>query len=189
MDHPFLWAYLLLAGCIFWPDFDQPSQMKSRKVEIYLVGNAQQTRGETQFFQPESLTSSDLLFLSDSDIISYEMVGDTSDQNRTDLQYFLHLSEPGQEKLAHLDSVELCCGRRFIITVDRRPIFGGYFWNLFSSFSCDWIVAVWDQSSKRLVLERGYPSSQFAKGHADRRSDHYLLAAFQETGRLVRKIE
>jgi hypothetical protein len=160
-------------------------QMDSDRIEIYLIGEREdrQLRGATQFFLPVVLTTSDSVFISDSEILSYEIIETSTDS--TCIKYYLNLTENGRRKMARLGLVELSGGRKFAISVNGKPVYGGYFWNLLSSYSCDWIV-IPAKLSEKLSIEAGYPNKAFTNRHVDPRDNRILVEAFEASQRLIR---
>jgi len=80
-------------------------------------------------------------------------------------------------------------GRSFIVCVDRRPVYWGAFWVMWSSMSFDG-VAIWlppmSEDSQVIRLELGYPSSFFYEG-ADPRNSPAILESLKEAGKLIHK--
>ncbi|WP_214293284.1 hypothetical protein, partial [Escherichia coli] len=88
------------------------------------------------FFPNESdLPQSPLI--TNEEIISYQLKWDSASN---DSVYILELKDAGIDKVRHLTNVGVRQGKPFALCVNRKPVFGGYFWSPFSSYSCDWIV-------------------------------------------------
>lgn len=156
------------------------------KIEIYLIDkeNTGSPNYQPGYFLPKSRDLSDLPLITDEEILSYEVVEDLS-KNPLEVKYFLHVNKNGWEKIKRLENISVSSGQRFAVTVNRETVYGGYFWNPVSSFSCDWIVISGWQSEK-LELRKGYPESHFASAHSDPRGSELLIQAFAKTRRLFR---
>jgi hypothetical protein len=157
-------------------------------IEIFLVDKV--TYSDTtnqksgQYFKCSATDLPANVFIADNEIIGYEISKDTSQQYNQGQLYYLRLSKSGQDKLRELKAIPLCCGQRFVISVNRQPIYGGYFWNSFSSFGCAWLT-ITAIGSDRLPIERGLPYVNFTDKHGDPRNDKILIDAFKMTGRLI----
>lgn len=157
------------------------------RIEIYLIDQEKNTDTpdyQPGYFLPKLHDLSALPFIADKEICSYEVVEDPS-KNPREVKYFLHISENGREKIKQLGNISVSRGQRFAIAVNRELVYGGYFWNPVSSFSCDWIVVSGWQSGK-MELRKGYPGSHFASAHSDPRASELLIQAFAHTHRLIR---
>lgn len=158
------------------------------KIEIYLVDEkpaAAKTGGG--YFDCKTTKLAVPSFITDNEITGYEIINDTVTRYNRGKIYYLHLDTTAQSKVAGLTrNIPLCCGQRFVLTVNRTPIYGGYFWNVFSSFGCTWI-AILTSHSKKLQIERGVPYDYFDTNQIDPRGDIKLLTAFKATGRLIEK--
>ena len=87
-----------------------------------------------------------------------------------DIEYFdwenqvLVLNDSGKEKLSNLE-IPLQ-GLAASVVLDGIPIYGFWFWNIVSSFGCDW---VYTYARDNLELKFGLPNG-FGKGMDPRRS-------------------
>jgi len=158
------------------------------KIEVYLVNMTSfvdTTENKTgQYFDCLESDIPDSSFLTDNDIIGYEIRRNSSEQNDRKNFYYIRLNTSGKNKLSELKNILLCCGTRFVLTVDRKPIFGGYFWNPLSSFGCAWLT-IPILNSERIEILRGLPYEYFTNKHNDPRGDKRLIEAFQITERLI----
>jgi hypothetical protein len=158
------------------------------KIEIYLVEEksaVMQTGGG--YFDCNTAKLVTNPFITDNEITEYEIINDTVARDNRGKLYRLHLDTNAQSKVEKLNrNIPLCCGQRFVVTVDGTPIYGGYFWNVFSSFGCTWLAAL-TFPSKALRIERGIPYDYFDKNRSDPRGDVKLMEAFKVTSRLTEK--
>ena len=162
--------------------FGEKSESQTHTIEVYLLKEIQ-TASDTDFYFSPTLTQiADTPFIRDSEIIGYEIVPDTIQGER----HLLLLNKSGQRRVGELSDISLQHGLPFAVVVDNVPIYGGYFWNYFSSFSCDWIT-VPAFASDKLEIKRGLPYYYFTKDHPDPRNDERIMASLLGTGRLTRK--
>lgn len=158
------------------------------KIEIYLVDEkpaAMQTGGG--YFDCKTAKLITHSFITDNEITGYEIINDTATRYNRGKIYRMHLDTNAQSKVEKLNrNIPLCCGQRFVVTVDETPIYGGYFWNVFSSFGCKWLTII-ASHSKILQIERGLPYDYFDKNQIDPSGDIKLLMAFKATGRLIER--
>lgn len=161
------------------------NQMDRDRIEVYLIGELEnpQLRNTTHFFLPDSFAASDSVFISDSEILSYEIIETNTDS--TGIKYYLNLTESGRRKMEGLGLVELSRGRKFAISVNGKPVYGGYFWNSLSSYSCDWLI-IPAISSRKLSINAGFPDKIFTDEHEDPRGSSILVEAFAASQRLIR---
>lgn len=97
---------------------------------------------------------------------------------QSDIEYFdwktqrVKLSENGLKKLKAL-KIPLQ-GLAAAISIDKEPIYGFWFWNVVSSFGCDWVCTYPDLGFK---LQFGLPTGE-AKGkdpRFDKRIDDFIV--------------
>jgi len=55
-------------------------------------------------------------------------------------QFVFNVSKAVVDRINELE-IPLCCGRQFALLVNDNIVYGGYFWNLRSSFGCNGIVS------------------------------------------------
>lgn len=140
------------------------------KVEIYLLNRTVTRNGLPSYFVAKATDLKAAVFIADSDIVSYDTAN-----------YQLVISESAAARIWELHP-PLQTGQAFAVAVDRRPVFTGYFYSPFSSFSFHSYVVPAGKSTT-LQFQKGLPES---KGTAipERRKDHMLLAALKKSGRL-----
>lgn len=145
------------------------------EVEIYLLGT------EAERPMPSRIEESNLPFIADSEILGYEVIQRHPNREAT---YSIVFSEAARDKLSKLD-VPVCCGRHFVVAVNKSPIFDGYFWSTYSSYSCDFLVAEVSPLNN-FKIRNGYPKEHSFGNLPDPRRDRRLLQAFSKTKRLLR---
>jgi hypothetical protein len=109
-----------------------------------------------------------------SDIITYDAQ-----------EHELRLTASAFERISQLDVPT--GGRSFIVCVDKRPIYWGAFWVLWSSLSFDG-VTIWKPLGMYgrdvIRLELGYPSSELYTGE-DPRSNPVVIESLEQAGKLI----
>lgn len=112
-----------------------------------------------------------------SDIITYDAQ-----------EHKLKLTASAFERISQLDVPTR--GKSFIVCVDKRPIYWGAFWVLWSSLSFDG-VTIWKPLSLEephvIRLELGYPSSVLYIGE-DPRSNPVVIESLEQAGKLINKL-
>jgi len=112
-----------------------------------------------------------------SDIITYDAQ-----------EHKLKLTASAFERISQLDVPTR--GKSFIVCVDKRPIYWGAFWVLWSSLSFDG-VTIWKPLSLKephvIRLELGYPSSVLYIGE-DPRSNPVVIESLEQAGKLINKL-
>lgn len=148
------------------------------EVEIYLLDSLM---SDTEQYRKGIIDHSSLPFIADSEILYYQI--DQSYSNH-DPAYSVVFNDLARDKLSKLD-IPVCCGRHFAIAVNKTPVLDGYFWNSYSSYSCDFLIAE-VSSLNKLEIRNGYPKERSFGDLPDPRRDRTLLQAFHETKRLLR---
>ena len=109
-----------------------------------------------------------------SDIITYDAQ-----------EHELRLTASAFERVYQLDVPTR--GKSFIVCVDKRPIYWGAFWVMWSSLSFDG-VTIWTPLSLEephvIRLELGYPSSEDYTGE-DPRSNPLVIESLEQASKLV----
>ena len=146
-------------------------QTQTPKVEIYLLNHFVQPDKGTKRF---TVTKSDLHenpLIEDIQIIRYDSV-----------KFVYTIDTIVCPKLAALKP-SLSNGIQFAITVDRKPIICGYFWNPVSSFGCDWfnIPVI---CRKEIKIYKGLPEYSNID-IPEMRNDSRLINAFIKSNRIV----
>lgn len=149
------------------------------EIEIYLLTSLEAETGKDDTVRSSSTALLSLPFIADGEILGYKIGQDYQGQKPS---YSIVLNNVARAKLNKLN-IPVCCGRHFVITVNKRPIFDGYFWCTYSSYSCGFLT-VETPSSNDLKIQNGYPKEHSFGEHPDPRGDVVLLQAFRESERL-----
>jgi hypothetical protein len=150
------------------------------EVEIFLLESSGSETGEASFEQ-NYMDDSKQPFIQNSEILGYEIVESALNH---EVSYYMVLSDTGKDKIGNL-SIPVCCGRYFMITVNRKPVLEGYFWRTYSSYACDFLT-IEVPSSNNFEIRNGYPKQGYFGNFPDPRRNHKLLQAFSKTKRLLR---
>jgi hypothetical protein len=101
----------------------------------------------------------------------------------------LLLNQSGQNKLDSIKNISLSTGIRFAITLNRQPIYGGYFWALPSSFGCNWIHIyphnLRGYKNDKVAILSGFPMTRFTEDFPDPRNNETLIDALKNSKRLI----
>ncbi len=73
-------------------------------------------------------------------------------------------------------------GVRFAVVVNRQVIYGGYFWNVFSSFGCHWVCAF--ELGNEIRIYRKMPDYWVETKENDPRQNDLLFTCLRKTKRL-----
>jgi len=100
-------------------------------------------------------------------------------------EHELRITASASERISQLDVPTR--GKSFVVCVDKRPIYWGAFWVLWSSMSFDG-VTIWKPLSLEephvIRLELGYPSSELYTGE-DPRSNPIVIESLEQAGKLI----
>lgn len=151
-------------------------------VEIYLLNGTYTFKldrfSPIGYFMPIRAYLADTPLVHDDEILAYEVPRDSTQP------YYLNLKEPTAKKLSSMaHQASLSNGLPFAVVVDGVPVYGAYFWNIASSFGCDWIMAM--PFPGRLVLYPGVPHYCFTPAHPDPRNNSRLMDRLQRTYRII----
>jgi hypothetical protein len=146
-------------------------QTLTPKIEIYLLNHFVQPDKGTKRF---TATDSDLQekpLIEDCQIIGYDTI-----------KFEYTIDTLVCSRLSTLNP-SLPIGIQFVITVDRKPVISGYFWNPVSSFGCDWynIPVICKQEIK---IDKGLPEYSYTD-IPEMRNDSRLVDALIKSNRLV----
>lgn len=164
----------------------QNTAISKPKIEIYLISKLTRPdslQPKNNYFLPTANDLSDTAFIKDEEILSYKIYQDSAQHKIRKLYSFL-LNSSGQKKINDLKNIPLCCGKKFAVVLNNKPVFGAYFWNLYSSFGCTWLTTVAFHNAE-LVLMKGLPENYFDETKQDPRDNKDLIDAFKSTGRLI----
>ena len=76
----------------------------------------------------------------------------------------------------------LSAGIRFALVVNHKVIYGGYFWNLVSSFGCHWVFAF--ELGNEIRIFREIPDYGIETKENDPRQNDLLFTCLRKTNRL-----
>ena len=125
----------------------------------------------------------DTAFIKDDEIIAF-FIKKYTKENKTTEQHFFILSEAAVDRIKKLD-IPLCCGKQFALLVEGEFVYGGYFWNYFSSFSCNGIVAF--AYNEEIAIRRKLPDYGYENEEAeasDIRKNPVLFDCLKSTNRI-----
>jgi hypothetical protein len=187
-----LFAIALILAFNF--SFAQTGSKQSCKVEFYLLKriapNIDTTKKITsgQFH----VTLSDLqdtAFIKNIEITSGFIRRDTTRFSPTNIKirynYGFNLSKSAIQRINSL-SIPVCCGEQFAVVVSGQICYTGYFWNLVSSFSCDWTTALVNGNSVHIYILRKMPDDDFKVDDEDPRRNKLLFDCLSATNRLIK---
>lgn len=118
------------------------------------------------------LLDTDEVVVSDEDIVSYKKSS-----------HEIKLTEEGAKKIEKLSLKVPMNGTKFVIKINDRDIYRGWFWSPISSMPCSGVVIETFVRNNTIKIETGYPSSHF-QGE-DPRNDPEVLKYFQAFGKLI----
>ena len=155
------------------------------KVEFYLLKNIVESIDSTGMLSNFNVTKDELedtAFITDDEIMSFFVKKYTKDNKITE-EHFFYVPKTVVERINEL-KIPLCCGRQFALLVDREIAYGGYFWNHFSSFGCNGIVAY--AYDERISVQRKLPDygSEDDKDELDKRKKPILFDCLKSTNRM-----
>lgn len=176
---------IILLSLLFHACKQHDSNGHPPRIEVYFLNEYKPVSDSSFYFEPTENQIADTPFIYDAEILGYEIQPDTShNSHNEEYNYYILLSKSGQQKIRQLENIPLDRGIPFAITVDRVPVYGGYFWNIVSSFSCDWIVAT-GHPMEKLEIASGLPDYYFTKEYPDPRHNDNLIDALNKTDRLI----
>jgi hypothetical protein len=145
----------------------------NQKVEFILLDSY-----ETKLGSKAILESS--IILNDSSLIEYS---DITAYDPETHRFFLTAS--ANQALAKIGSEKLH-GKAFALTINREPVYTGYFWAAFSSSICDWVNVdpLSFANTTFFEVKLGYPWYSPEMQIPDNRNDQILLDILQQDGKL-----
>ncbi len=179
--------FLLICNYAFAQSFvSQPG-----KVEFYLLKSTTLSIDSPGVIRRQFDVSpgelQDTAVIKDNEIISYTIRKDhfrlMGNKDTIVERFLFNISDAAANKLKALKP-DLCCGIKFAVVVNRKVCFTGYFWNLFSSFACDWITVY---PVGNIIDVMGKLPDTFATIPNDPRKDRLLVACLKATNRLIIK--
>ncbi|MFL5728582.1 MAG: hypothetical protein ACJ75J_03750 [Cytophagaceae bacterium] len=172
--------------CVFKMAAQSPSDTTpdQSRIEIYLVerGKADTSGGCRYCFFPETTDLATTPFIEDHEIIAYQILGDI---------HRLILSSSASERLALLnanrDSSGIYVRRSFALTVNRQPVYGGWFRSRYLSFPVDWVTINTpfdEEKTGSLRVDLGFLLG-IPKQYKDPRMNEALFKSLRASGRLT----
>ena len=117
------------------------------------------------------LLDTDEVVVSDEDIVYY-----------TKASHEVKLTEEGAKKIEKLSLTVPLNGTKFMIKINGKEIYGGWFWSPISSIPCSGVVIEALVRNETIKIETGYPSSYFQG--KDPRNNSLIFNYFQAVGKL-----
>ena len=122
-------------------------------------------------------------FIADNEINSFYIHKYIS-ENKTVERHFFIVPKTVVERI-NKQEIPLCCGKQFALLIDDNIVYGGYFWNFYSSFSCNGIVAV--AFNEGILIERKLPDYGYEnemEETTDIRQNQNLFNCLKSTDRM-----
>lgn len=162
--------YIILVSGVFLSGCE--TICNNSQVELYLIDSFSTVGHSTQIDEMTVVTGA-VPLLCYSDFLSYDSG-----------EYTFEITGSAQQKIEDLE--HSTHGIAFAIKADNTLIYTGYFWPVYSSASCDWIVIDPCMSSvdNKLQVKLGYPGLNPAFPVPDRRNDERLLRIFRRDNKL-----
>jgi len=151
---------------------DDPGQA-SGKVELYLMESYETVKNTFQIDESTVVTK-------ESSLISYTEFKSYDSNN-----YIFTISDNTKTKVENLEhSVH---GLAFAIKVDNELIYTGYFWPIYSSMTCDWIITdpIALNRYNGLKMELGYATQTGGIVIPDKRNDKRIIDIFRQDNKLI----
>ena len=155
------------------------------KIEFYLLKKEIPVVINSMDFHATRDDLEDTAFITNDEITSFSIKKNTTKDSKTVEQHFFHVSQEVVERINKLE-IPLFPGKQFVLLVDGEIIYGGYFWNFFSSWGCSGIVAF--AIGDKIIIERKLPDYGYEndmEAAADRRKNPILFDCLQLTNRMV----
>ncbi len=167
--------------------FGQTQNTSDCKIELFLLkknmpsfDTAYRMMGK---FNVKRENLQDTAFIKDSEIISYtiEKFKINNGQRKYKKEdHNIQLSKSINERLKRLGDIPLCCGIQYALVVNGEIIYGGYFWNHYSSFDAAATLSYINEDGISFVF--GY-----AHREKDPRNNPTLLSCLKKSDRLILK--
>lgn len=143
-------------------------KQRNQKVYFYLVESALKPDELNNIPLSKIVLEKRALFSSE-DILKYN----------SDNHSFLLTDEAYRRVLELKIPVE---GRAFVVTIDKKPIYVGAFWSVFSSVSYDGITIMQpiNKENEELKIQLGYPKKEFFRGQDHRNNPEILKLLSQK---------
>ena len=137
-----------------------------------------------------NVSSSDLqetAFIKNAEILNYSIIRDTdkSVPGKSYVREVYSFKVPAAvvKRITDLHP-PLCCGVQFAVVVNGQICYAGYFWNIISSWGCQWITAFANDTSID-VLEALPPGKSSIQSPGDPLYSQQLFNCMKATNRLT----
>jgi len=155
------------------------------KVEFYLLKRVVESVDSTGMLSNFHVTVDDLedtAFIKDDEITSFSIKKDTID-NKIRERHIFGVPKTVVERINKLE-IPLCGGKQFALLVDGKIVYEGYFWNFYSSFGCNGIVAT--AFGESILIEKKLPDygSEDNENKIDKRNNRALFDCLKSTNRM-----
>jgi len=123
----------------------------------------------------------DTPFISDNEITSFFIRKDTTNFKIRERHHFV-VPNTVINRIKELN-IPLCCGKQFALLVNGEIVYGGYFWNLASSFGCNGIGAF--AYNNQITIYKQLPDlDRFENNVSDMRQNPNLFDCLKTTNRM-----
>jgi len=156
------------------------------KIEFYLLNKIIVGDSTDHLVSNFHVTIDDLeetAFIADNEINSFYVRRYIS-ENKTVEKHFFIVPKAVVERI-NKQEIPLCCGKQFALLVDDNIVYGGYFWNFYSSFACNGIVAV--AFNEAILIQRKLPDYGYEnemEETTDIRKNEILFNCLKSTNRI-----
>jgi hypothetical protein len=127
----------------FTNEIKTDSIMNDEKMAVQLIYDFEINPSNHEII-PESIKKFGEIMVSYDEIIKYDTT-----------HFTFKLSNGASERINQLNLG--ATGPAFALIINKKVIFGGYFWAGYSSTSCDWIVMESYGANNRFAISLGYP--------------------------------
>ena len=158
------------------------------KVEFYVLNRIVETIDSSSYTSANFLVTIDDLeetaFIADNEITSFYIQKYITKNNKTLEQHFFIVPKTVIDRINEQE-IPLCCGKQFALLVNGNIVYGGYFWNFYSSFGCEGIVAF--AFNEKILIERKLPDYGYEnekEEETDMRNNQNLFDCLKSTDRM-----
>jgi hypothetical protein len=176
-----------IAVVAFLGPFGYAQSKAEKHFEFYLLKTSKPNKDGSKELRGEFLFSEFDLdenpIIRDNEILEYVRFADTTKyqgQIFVDVRHRIKVSQSVIDRINNLN-IPLCCGRQFALVLNKKIIYGGYFWNIVSSFGCNAITAF--ATGGYIEIRWKLPGSD-QQDKADPRDNLKLIDGMKETGRI-----
>jgi hypothetical protein len=143
------------------------------KLEFYLISDFD-TLKNTFMIDISNVILADTPLIKYDDIVSYNSN-----------EYAFKISNNAKLSVKNLKhSVH---GLAFAVVANNEKIYAGYFWSMYSSLSCDWIVVdpILVEIKSEMQVKLGYPGQFYHSSYTDNRNDNRIIEILKRDNKLV----